>query len=79
VELSVRLVTRPRPGTRARVLVLVIVAVLMVVWGSGYEPVTAISLILGAGFAGTQVARALIAGGAAVPSPDSEAGPPSLS
>jgi hypothetical protein len=51
----------------------------MVVWGSGYEPVTAISLILGAGFAGTQVARALIAGGAAVPSPDSEAGPPSLS
>jgi hypothetical protein len=76
VELSVRLVTRPRPGIRARALVIVIVIV--VVWDSGYVPVTAISLILGAGLAGTRIARALIAGGAAVPSPDSEAGPPSL-
>lgn len=78
VELSVRLVTRPRPGTRTKVVVLVIIIVaVLVAWGMGREPVTAVSLVLGAGLAGAQVARALIPG--RVPArPEAESGPPAL-
>jgi hypothetical protein len=76
VELSVRLVTRPWPGIRTKVLVLVIIIVtVLVVWATGQEPVMAISLVLGAGLAGARVARALMAGGASVPSADREVGP----
>jgi hypothetical protein len=76
VELSVRLVTRPRPGIRTRVLILVIIIVaVLVVWGTGYEPVTAVSLVLGAGLAGARVARALLSGDASAPSRGSEAIP----
>jgi hypothetical protein len=78
VELSVRLVTRPRPGIRTKVLVLVIIIVtVLMVWSTGQEPVTAISLVLGAGLAGAQVARALIAGGSSAP-PGRESRPASL-
>jgi hypothetical protein len=64
VELSVRLVTRPRPGLRTRVLVLIIVIVaVLVACAAGCGPVTAISLVLGAGLAGAQVARVLLTPG----------------
>ena len=59
--------------TKVVVLVIIIVAVL-VAWDMGQEPVTAISLILGAGLAGAQVARALITGGTSA-SAESESGP----
>ena len=62
MELSVKFVTRSRPGMWARTVVLVIVIVaVVVVWRAGYGPGTAIPLILGAGLAGAQVARALFA------------------
>ena len=65
MELCVRLVTRSRPGMRTKVVILVIVIVaVLLAWSLGHEPVTAISLVLGAGLAGAQVARALMAGGA---------------
>jgi hypothetical protein len=63
--------------TKVVVLVIIIVAVLAVVWGAGQEPVTAISLTMGAGLAGARVARALITGDASAP-PESESGPPVL-
>jgi hypothetical protein len=44
------------------------------VWDSGQEPVTAVSLVLGAGLAGTQVARALVAGSTPT-RPENESGP----
>ena len=47
--------------TKVVVLVIIIVTVLLI-WESGQGPVTAVSLVLGAGLAGTQVARALVAG-----------------
>ena len=79
VELSIRVVTRPRPGLRTRILVLVIVIVaVLVAWGTGSEPVTAISLVLGAGLAGARVARALITGGESAALPGSGANPPDL-
>jgi hypothetical protein len=73
-------VTRPRPGIRTKILVLVIIIVtILVVWGTGQDPVTAISLALGAGLAGARVARALIASNGNAPTPpDSKSGPPSL-
>lgn len=75
MELSVRLVTRPRPGMRTKVVVLVIIIVaVLVAVAAGQEPASAISLVLGAGLAGAQVARSLITGGASTP-PESEAGP----
>lgn len=62
MELCVRLVTRPRPGLRTKVVVLVIIIVaVLTVWGTGQEPVMAVSLVLGAGLAGARVARALTA------------------
>jgi hypothetical protein len=60
--------------TKVVVLVIIIVAVL-VAWGMGQEPVAAVSLVLGAGLAGAQVARALMAGGTPA-QPESEPGPP---
>lgn len=79
MELSVRLVTMPRPEIRTRVLILVIVVVaVLAVWRTGQEPVTAISLILGSGLAGARVARALLAGGAPVLRPGNGHGSPAL-
>jgi hypothetical protein len=65
VEVSVRLVTRPVPGIRPEVVILVIIVIVAVLaaWSVGHEPVTAISLI--AGLAGVQVAPALLRRGAA--------------
>lgn len=60
MELSIRLVTRPWPEIRARILVLIIVIVAVVVlWLAGYAPGTAIPLVLCAGFGSARVARAL--------------------
>jgi hypothetical protein len=79
VELSIKVVTRPRPGLRTRVIVLVIVIIaVFVVRGTGSEPATAISLVLGAGLAGAPVARALIAGGGSAPARVSKADPSGL-
>lgn len=61
--------------TKVVVLVVVIIAVL-VASSMGQEPVTAISLVLGAGLAGGQVARTLTAGGAPA---QTEGEPPALS
>jgi hypothetical protein len=62
MELSVRLVTQPLPGIWTRVLVVVIVVVaVLVLWRLGDGPLTAVQLVLGAGLAGAQVARALLA------------------
>jgi hypothetical protein len=62
MELSVRVVTRPLPGTMTRVLVIVVIVVtVLVILRAGYGPVTAIQLAFGAGLAGAQVARALLA------------------
>jgi hypothetical protein len=48
--------------TKVVVLVVVIIAVVLTAWSLG--PVPAVSLILGAGMAGAQVARVLVTGGA---------------
>jgi hypothetical protein len=63
MQLTVRLVTRSRPGTWTRVIVLVIIIVAVLLsLGIGYGPATAITVIVGAGLSGAQVARALCAG-----------------
>jgi hypothetical protein len=62
MELSIRFVTRPLPGTVIKTVVVVIVIVaVVVVWRAGCGLDTAIPLILGAGLAGARVARALFA------------------
>lgn len=58
MEMCVKLAARSSPGSRTRVLV-VIIAVL-VLGGIGCGPVTAV--ILRAGLAGAQVARAMLVG-----------------
>ena len=63
--------------TKVVVLVIIIVTVLLI-WESGQGPVTAVSLVLGAGLAGTQVARALVAGSTPT-RPESESGPSAVS
>jgi hypothetical protein len=61
MELSVRLVTRPRPETGTRVLILIIVIIAVLAFQrTGYAPGTAIPLALSAGLAAAQVARALL-------------------
>jgi hypothetical protein len=66
VQLCVNLVTRPQPGLRTRVVVLVIILLTVIVirvTGSGLPD--ALTLILGAGLAGAKVARSLVPGTAA--------------
>lgn len=63
MELSVRLVTMPRPGIRTKVLIFVIIIVtLLLTWGTGQELVSVISLILGSGIADAPAARTLLTG-----------------
>jgi hypothetical protein len=61
VELSIRVGTRPQPGTWPRVIILVIVIVtVLVAVRLGYSLPGVITLVLGAGAAAAQVARALL-------------------
>jgi hypothetical protein len=79
VELSIRVVTWPEHSLRSRGIVLIIVIIaVFVAWETGCEPVTAISLVLGAGLVGAHVARALIAGGGSASVQVSEADPSGL-
>jgi hypothetical protein len=78
VELSIRVVTRPGPGIKLRVVVYVIVIVIvaaLVVW-AGQELVTMVSLIAGAGLAGGQTALVRVERGPAA-QPAGEPEPPS--
>jgi hypothetical protein len=60
MELSIRIITWPRPIIRARVVVLIIVIVaILAFWLAGYAPGTAVSLVLGAGLGAAQIARVL--------------------
>ena len=67
--LCIRVGTRPQPGTWPRVVVLIIIIVTVFVSVRlGYSLPDVITLILGAGLAGAQVTRALLA----PPEPGSE-------
>jgi hypothetical protein len=77
MELNVRLVTRPWPDPRTKVLIIVILIVaVMVAWDTGCGPVAAILMTLGAGLADSRVGRELITGGAPAVPPGTEAGSP---
>jgi hypothetical protein len=67
VELSIRVVTRPVPGIRPRVVIYVIIIVIaaaLVDW-AGQELATVISLIAGTGLVGGQLAPVLVERGPA--------------
>ena len=60
MNICVDLVTRPRPGTGTKVVVLVIVMItVLVLCQAGYPLPDAITMVLGAGLAGSAVARSL--------------------
>jgi hypothetical protein len=60
MELSVKVVTRPWPASRVRLVVLVILIVAVVAFrAGGCAPGMAVSLALGAGLGAARVARAL--------------------
>lgn len=78
MELSIRVVTRPVPGIKPRVVVYIIIVIVaaLVAW-AGQELVTVVSLIAGTGLAGGQLAPVLVERGPAV-QPTGETEPPSL-
>jgi hypothetical protein len=61
MELSIKLVTRARPETGTRVLILIIVIIAVLAFRrAGYAPGTTIPLVLSAGLAAARVARTLL-------------------
>lgn len=78
MELCIKLVTRPLPGTWARIVIFItVVIVVLAAWHTSHEPATVIPVILGTGLAGAQVARALLAGATPAslpPAPSPQAG-----
>jgi hypothetical protein len=61
VDLSIRLGTYPQPGTWPRVVILVIVVItVLAAVRLGYGLSGVVTLVLGAGLAAAQIARALL-------------------